>query len=164
VAHDQHSPARFCPACGAPLAWAGAPLAGQVCTGCGLVHHRDPKVGVGVVITDSAGRLLLVRRGMEPGLGRWALPAGYLDADEDPRAAAAREALEETGLQVDVGAVIDVYPGASGADASIFLSFEARVTGGTLAAGDDADDAAFFTREQLPDLVFDSTLAAAARL
>jgi ADP-ribose pyrophosphatase YjhB (NUDIX family) len=164
VAHEHHGAARFCPACGTPLTWTDAPQPRQVCTGCGRFHHRDPKVGVGVVIIDGDDRLLLVRRGMEPGLGRWALPAGYLDAGEDPRAAAAREALEETGLEVSVGAIIDVYPGATGADASIFLSFEAEVVGGTLCAGDDADEAAFFPRAQLPDLVFDSTHAAAARL
>jgi len=49
------------------------------------VHHRDPKVGVGVVVHDEAGRLLLVRRAVDPGRGRWALPAGFVDAGEDPR-------------------------------------------------------------------------------
>ena len=125
------------------------------CTACGRLHHLDPKVGVGALVRDGAGGLLLVRRGIPPGKGLWALPAGYVDADEDPRAAAAREVLEETGLRVECGRVLDVYPGGGGA--SFFLAFEARLVGGTLAAADDALDAGFFTLDELPELAFEST-------
>ena len=132
-----------------------------MCTSCGRTHFRDPKVGVGAVVHDGAGRLLLVRRGVDPEKGRWALPAGYVDADEDPRVAAAREVLEETGLHVEVGAVLDVYAGSgTGGGASFFLAFAADVVGGTLAAADDALDAAFFDLDALPDLAFESTRAA----
>ena len=148
-------PARYCPQCAGELDTTGhAP----VCTGCGRVHHRDPKVGAGVVVRDDEGRLLLVQRSVSPGRGLWSLPAGYVDADEDPRAAAAREALEETGLVVEVGAVIDVYP--CGGGASFFLAFSAVVVGGTLKAGDDASAAAFFAADELPELAFESTVAA----
>ena len=66
--------------------------------------------------------------------------------------------LEETGLVVEVGRVVDVYPGGGGA--SFFLAFEARLTGGTLAAADDALDAGFFALDDLPELAFASTRAA----
>jgi 8-oxo-dGTP diphosphatase len=132
-----------------------------VCSACGQTAFRDPKVGVGAVVHDEQGRLLLVRRGVDPERGRWALPAGYVDADEDPRAAAAREVVEETGLVVEVGRVIDVYAAeGTGGGASFFLAFEARLVGGTLAAADDALDAAFFALDDLPDLAFASTRAA----
>jgi len=159
-----HGLVRFCPECGAQLRAQGRVdgVPRQVCSGCGRVHHRDPKVGVGVVVHDEAGRLLLVRRAVDPGRGRWALPAGFVDAGEDPRAAAAREAREETGLLLRVGAVIDVY--AAGGGASFFLAFAAEVVGGGLLAGDDADEAGFFGADALPPLVFDSTLAAARAL
>jgi 8-oxo-dGTP diphosphatase len=152
-----HHPApRFCPSCGGGLAPRGRE---QVCEACGRIHHRDPKVGVGVVVRDAAGRLLLVRRGIEPGKGRWALPAGYVDADEDPRAAAARECLEETGLIVRVGRILGVY-NSTGGGASFFLAFAAEPEGGQLRAADDAMEVGFFATDELPDLAFESTRAA----
>ncbi len=150
----------FCTACAAPL---DDSVRHPVCTGCGRVQFRDPKVGVGTVVHDDDGRLLLVRRGVGPGRGLWALPAGFVDADEDPREAAARETLEETGLRVEVGAVVDVYPSPGRGGASFFLAFEARLVGGTLAAADDALDARFFGPDELPELAFPSTRHAAAR-
>ena len=135
---------------------ADEPRATPICSRCGRRHHLDPKVGVGAIVRDTAGGLLLVRRGVPPEKGRWGLPAGFVDADEDPRDAAAREVLEETGLVVRVGAVVDVYPGGGGA--SFFLAFEAELLGGVLAAADDALDAAFFALDALPDLAFVSTV------
>lgn len=153
----------YCSACGGRLEHAGRH---PVCTGCGRTQHRDPKVGVGVVAVRD-GRLLLVRRGVEPGKGLWALPAGYVDAGEDPRQAAARETYEETGLHVRVGAVVDVYanPGTGGhRGASFFLAFAAEVVGGELAAADDALEAGFFDADELPELAFESTRDAVDRL
>ena len=150
---------RHCLACGGAMALTDAARPVPRCTACGRRHHLDPKVGVGAVVRDEQERLLLVRRGVPPGKGLWALPAGYVDADEDPRAAAAREVLEETGLVVEVGAVIDVYPGGGGA--SFFLAFEGRLVGGTLQAADDALDARFFDPADLPEVAFASTRAAA---
>jgi ADP-ribose pyrophosphatase YjhB (NUDIX family) len=155
-------PMAFCSACGGRLAHGGRH---PVCSTCGRTAHRDPKVGVGVVVVQER-RLLLVRRGVQPGKGLWALPAGYVDAGEDPRKAAAREVQEETGLQVRVGAVVDVYPSAltgGHRGASFFLAFEAEVVGGVLAAADDALDADFFVLDALPELAFDSTRDAVAR-
>ena len=159
-------PPRYCTACAGEL---DTSPRHPVCTGCGRTHHRDPKVGVGVVAAQD-GRLLLVRRGVDPGKGLWALPAGYVDAGEDPREAAAREAYEETGLQVRVGRIVEVYAGdttgATGSHrgASFFLAFEAEVVGGALAAGDDALDAGFFGPDDLPELAFASTRDAVRRV
>ena len=136
----------------------------RVCPSCGYVYFTDPKVGVGVAVVEG-GKLLLVRRRMNPERGKWSLPAGYVDQGEDPRATAARELLEETGLVVTVGAVIDVFhnpPGQGGA--SIFILYDGRRSGGELRAGDDADAAGFFSLDQLPELAFASTRMAVARL
>jgi 8-oxo-dGTP diphosphatase len=151
----------FCSACAAPLDTSGRH---PVCTGCGRKHFQDPKVGVGVVVHDDRGRLLLVQRSVGPGKGLWALPAGFVDAHEDPRRAAARETREETGLEVEVGAVVDVYPSPGRGGASFFLAFEATVVGGTLAAADDALAAGFFGVDELPELAFPSTIDAVRRL
>jgi ADP-ribose pyrophosphatase YjhB (NUDIX family) len=164
MAHDAAHRARFCPSCGAALAAAAAGHPAQQCEACGRMIYRDPKVGVGVVARDGDGRLLLVRRGVSPAEGRWALPAGFVSADEDPREAARREALEETGLEVTVGRVIDCYAGEPGSGVTFFLAFEATIDGGTLVAGDDASDVEFFASDALPDIAFESTRDAASRL
>jgi 8-oxo-dGTP diphosphatase len=154
---------RFCVRCG--TAMQTRPVGGRPrrrCPACGAVHFPDPKVGVGVLVLE-ADTLLLVRRGMAPEQGRWALPAGFLDAGEDPRAAAAREAAEETGLVVEVGELVDVYANPPGSGADLFLLYLARPAGGELRAGDDAADARFFGRAELPELAFASTTDAVRR-
>jgi ADP-ribose pyrophosphatase YjhB (NUDIX family) len=120
------------------------------------VHYVDPKVAVGVAVFRD-GRLLLVRRVMEPGRGRWSLPGGYLDVGEDPRAAAAREAAEEASVDVRVRSVIDVFANPPDEGGAVFVLYAADWLAGEPAPGDDADDAAFFGRHELPPLAFRST-------
>jgi len=107
---------------------------------------------------DLDGKVLLVRRSNEPFRGLWTLPAGFVDADEDPARAAERECLEETGLSVQVTGILDIRWGREhprGADFVIF--YRGQVTGGTLQPGDDAEEAAWFERSALPALAFKST-------
>jgi ADP-ribose pyrophosphatase YjhB (NUDIX family) len=156
---------KFCPRCGASVETRVVrDRPRRVCPACGHVHYTDPKVGVGVVVVED-GRLLLVRRAMNPERGRWSLPAGFVDQGDDPRAAAERETLEETGLTVVAEGLLDVFynpPDAGGA--SIFILYRARRVAGEPTAGDDADDARFFALDALPELAFASTHAAIARL
>jgi ADP-ribose pyrophosphatase YjhB (NUDIX family) len=128
----------------------------RVCDGCGRVHYTDPKVAVGVAVFRD-DRLLLVRRAVDPGRGKWSLPGGYLDVGEVPRAAAAREALEEAGVSVDVGPVVDVFANPPEDGGAVFVLFAAVWRSGEPEGGDDADDAAFFRRGDLPPLAFAST-------
>ncbi len=134
-----------------------------VCPNCGRVVFYDPKVAVVIFVTEG-DRLLLVKRSNDPGSGRWALPAGFIDADEDPKAAAIRETQEETGLIVAVDRLIDLFhrPDADGL-ADIVIAYQAHVTGGSLAAADDADDAAWFARDHLPETALATTEALVAR-
>ena len=128
-----------------------------VCPTCDWVYFADPKVAAAVLV-EKGGGVLLVRRVNEPQRGLWSLPAGFIDAGEDPAAAAARECLEETGLQVQVEGLLDVIFGQEHPRGShILIVYRASIIGGQLSPGDDVDGAAFFSRKALPPLAFQTT-------
>ena len=97
---------------------------------------------VGAVVTDEQGRLLLIKRGHEPGAGLWSIPGGRIEPGETDTEALVREMFEETGLVVEVGPLIGRVqrPGLAGVVIDI-ADYAATVTGGTLRPGDDAADA-----------------------
>ena len=133
-----------------------------VCPQCDWIHFEDPKVAAAVLV-EQDGRILLVRRVNEPYRGFWTLPAGFIDAGEDPAQAAERECLEETGLSVRVKRVLDVIAGREherGAD--FVVVYQAEFFSGTLAPNDDADAVAWFEITNLPPLAFDATRKAIA--
>jgi 8-oxo-dGTP diphosphatase len=102
--------------------------------------------------------VLLVQRMFDPQKGQWTLPSGFVDAGEDPRAAAARECLEETGLQINDLRLLDVlYSHEYPRGASILILYQAQVKSGELRPGDDARQAAYFDIHKLPQLAFLST-------
>jgi len=113
-----------------------------------------PIVGVGAVIVDH-GRVLLVKRGSPPLLGEWSLPGGVVELGETLRAAAEREALEETGLIVKAGEVLEVLdriiPGKDAAPQYhyVLIDFLCVVQGGELRAGGDAADVAWASESEL---------------
>ena len=148
----------FCPRCGVALV--SAQQAGRVrpvCPACDWVFFPDPKVAAAVLV-ERDGEVLLVRRVNQPHQGLWTLPAGFVDAGEDPARAAERECLEETGLQVQVTGLHDVVAGQEHpAGAHIVIVYRAAVVAGELQAGDDADKAKFFDRGSLPPLGFEAT-------
>jgi acetyl-CoA carboxylase carboxyl transferase subunit beta len=100
----------------------------------------DPVVGVGVVLVED-GRILLVRRGHDPGKGLWAVPGGKVKSGEPLKVAAIREVREETGLEVEVGGVVWVGEHLSDLYHIVLVDFAGSVTGGDLVVGDDADEA-----------------------
>ncbi len=148
----------FCPRCGSALTiQLRFSRERAVCPQCEWIHFADPKVAAAVLL-ERDGRVLLVRRSNDPFRGLWTLPAGFVDAEEDPARAAERECMEETGLTVHVTHVLDVVAGREhprGAD--FVIVYSAAVLGGELTAGDDADRVEWFERDHLPELAFRAT-------
>jgi 8-oxo-dGTP diphosphatase len=148
----------FCPRCGARLTQADR-FGGlrKVCPACDWVYFADPKVAAAVLV-ERRGEVLLVRRANDPLRGLWTLPAGFVDAGEDPARAAERECREETGLQVRVVGLLDVLYGQEHPrGAHIIIFYRAVIVGGALAANDDVDRSGFFKLTQLPPLAFSTT-------
>ena len=133
----------------------------RICATCNHIHFVDPKVAA-VTFIHNGESILLVRRAMDPEKGKWALPGGYVDANEDPRQAAIREAKEETGLHITITRLLDIVftPPADGEQGirPIVIIFEACVVGGTIQPQDDVDKVEWFTADTLPELAFKSTL------
>jgi 8-oxo-dGTP diphosphatase len=108
---------------------------------------------VGALIRDDRGRLLLVRRRNAPGAGLWSVPGGRVEVGEDDATAIEREVAEETGLTVDVGGLVGeaLRDGPDGVMYAI-RDYACTVSGGTLAAADDAIDARWVTATDLDRL------------
>jgi len=115
---------------------------------------------VGAVVRDGAGRLLLIKRGHDPEAGKWSLPGGRIEPGETDAQALVREMREETGLTVLPGPLLGAVerPGPGGKVIDI-RDYAATVTGGALAAGDDAADARWVTAADVPRLPLTSGLA-----
>ncbi|HVT21050.1 MAG TPA: NUDIX domain-containing protein [Mycobacteriales bacterium] len=109
----------------------------------------EPVICAGAVVRDADGRLLLVRRGHPPAQGSWSLPGGRVEPGEAHAEAAVREVREETGLDVEVG---DLLRSVALPGGYLVHDFAATVTGGTLHAGDDADDVRWCGPTELENL------------
>ena len=151
-----HSPAplddKHCPACAAPLE--SKDVAGKsrpVCKECGRVVYYDPKVAATCVV-EREGKVLMIRRAVQPGIGLWSVPGGYVDRGEVVEEAAAREVLEETGLEVEVEHLVGLF--SERGHPVIVAAFAARETGGVLNAGQETSEVGFFPPSELPQLAF----------
>jgi ADP-ribose pyrophosphatase YjhB (NUDIX family) len=120
-------------------------------------YPERPWLGVGGIVFRG-DRVLLVKRGKEPGLGRWSIPGGVVDLGENAAAALEREILEETGLQVKAEKLVQVFerilPDARGRIRYhyVLLDYVCRFEGGEPRPASDASEAGFFPLSRLPDL------------
>jgi 8-oxo-dGTP diphosphatase len=155
----------FCPNCGSPMADRFVfGRTRRTCTVCGFVFFREPKLAAGALV-EQEGQVLLVRRAVDPKLGFWCLPAGYVEYDEGPVAAVLREVREETGLVARVTGLLAAYHVRSDPRGlGVIIIYRAAPVGGELRPGDDASEAKFFSPNDLPnDLAFASTRRALLR-
>jgi ADP-ribose pyrophosphatase YjhB (NUDIX family) len=144
---------KFCDRCGDSLA--NKTVDGkqrQICNTCGHTIFLDPKLAV-VVLVSTEGKLVLVRRAIQPALGRWAFPSGYVDRGETVENAAIREVKEETGLDIKITQLIGVYSSAS--NPVVLAVYSSEVIGGNLYAGSETDAVGKYDPSRLPDLPFE---------
>jgi len=112
--HIQHQfphNVRFCALCGGEMKMRSVlpdRKRFKVCHKCGFIHFPAPKLVAGCLVID-AGRVLLLRRGITPRIGKWTFPGGYVDLGETPAQAALRETREEVGMRAQLGRVLGVY-------------------------------------------------------
>ena len=118
---------------------------------------------VGGIVADEAGRLLLVQRAHEPGAGRWSLPGGRVEPGEDDAAALRREMVEETGLDVDVGALVGEVRRAGPEVVYRIRDYRCAVLGGNVVAGSDASGIGWFGPDEVAALPLVAELAETLR-
>ena len=158
--HDDSETYRFCPRCGGPLerrVLKATEPTRPVCAACGFVFYLDPKIAVGTIIETETSGLVLVRRAIDPGYGKWVFPGGYVDRGEALTAAAVREAREECGLDVRLDALVNIYSYAG--RAPVIVVYAATAIGGELCSDDECLETAVFDRNAIPwdELAFRST-------
>ena len=149
---------KFCPRCSSGLESrklkTGEPFR-QVCPECGFIFYLDPKV-VACGLIERDGRIVLLKRSIEPAMGKWTLPGGHVDRGEEVEAAACRETREECGLIVGIKNLLGVYsyPGRI----TVVIVYLAEVLSGDMAAGDETLEAGLFRRDEIPwdELAFPS--------
>ena len=141
----------FCPRCGAELVLERRQAH---CAACGSQFYANSAPTVGALCEDERGRLMLVRRAVEPQKGKWDTPGGFLEEGESPLNGLRRELLEETGLEVEpgefIGAVNDLYGDGPDAQSILSLNWTARVLEGTPAPADDISEIRWFAADELP--------------
>jgi len=127
------------------------------CKKCGWINFLNPLPVAACLVHNSKKELLLIKRGVEPSIGSWALPGGFIEIDETPQEAGRRELYEETGLSGTADRLVGVHMEESRMYGFVLVvGVEFIVGDKTPAAGDDATDVGFFARENMPDIPFAS--------
>jgi len=150
---------RFCPRCGGKLGWEKIkPIEPErlVCRSCEFIFYLDPKVVAGTLFTIDRS-VVLLRRGVEPAMGKWVFPGGYVDRGESVQEAAIRETKEECLLDVRLASLLGVY--SYPRSPNVVVVYMGEVIGGELKAGDEAVEARAFKASEIPwqELAFMST-------
>jgi ADP-ribose pyrophosphatase YjhB (NUDIX family) len=153
--------ARFCPLCGSemtPRVVLPDRIRHKVCPTCGFVHFPSPKLVAGCLVVDARG-VLLLRRGIEPSLGKWTFPGGFVDFGESAADAALRETAEEVGMRVALGPVLGCFtdPGNPSVSVVVYLAAPGAEAA---SVSEEATEVRYFAASEIPwnDLAFRTTV------
>lgn len=142
---------KYCPRCGAEMLEKTVDhKKRKACPVCKYVYYHNPVPAAGVVIEED-GKILLVKRKFEPYKGDWCLPAGFMEYDESPEHCAVRESKEELGVDVELSGLYGVYSGKDDPRThAVLVMYWAKITGGELRPGDDAEEIKLFAENEVP--------------
>jgi 8-oxo-dGTP diphosphatase len=143
---------KYCPNCATPVVWRlESGRERPACPACGFIHYDDPKL-VAIAVIPVEGRIVLGRRTMNPGIGLWAFPGGYVNRGESVQGALIREVREETKLHVETEHLLGLY--SEDDNPIVLVAYVARPTGGALGIGEEVSEVGLFGPEALPELAF----------
>jgi ADP-ribose pyrophosphatase YjhB (NUDIX family) len=144
------TPQQFCSRCAAQLSSAipaGDNKLRYVCPDCGETHYENPKMVVGCV-AEHQGQILLCKRAIEPRLGYWTVPAGFMELGETVAEGAARETLEEACAKVELGSLLAMVNVPDAGQVHIF--YRGKLTDGAYGVGEESLDTQLFSPADIP--------------
>jgi ADP-ribose pyrophosphatase YjhB (NUDIX family) len=152
----------FCSHCGQPVSLRVPPsdhLPRFVCESCGTIHYQNPKLVAGCV-PEWAGKILICRRAIEPRLGFWTIPAGFMENDETLMQAAAREAVEEAEAIVEIGSMLAIFHALRARQVHVF--FRARLLEPRFGVGPESLEVKLVEERDIPwdEIAFQSGIFA----
>ena len=136
-----------------------------VCVACGFVFYIDPKIAVGTIIRpalrSAADHIVLVRRAIEPGYGKWVFPGGYVDFGENAADAAVRETREEVGMRVELGSLLGGFTDPESIALTIVV-YLAKPGAEPPSISEEASEVRYFGPDEIPwhELAFPTTVDA----
>ncbi len=147
----------YCPHCGVKLEH--KPIEGKkrlFCSECSWVNYENPLPSSAAFVRNDSREILLVKRGVQPGKGEWALPSGFIEVDETPAGACVRELKEETGLDGRIQGLLGVYSQKSIMYKNVIIIAFLVKAEGPLKPGSDSVSAQYFSPNKLPPIAFPS--------
>lgn len=148
---------KYCPQCSSELKLKEEEGRKRLfCPSCHRVYYKNPLPSAAAFVRNKKNEILLVKRGVEPGRGKWALPSGFIEIDETPELACLRELKEETGLDGEIIRLIGVFSQRSLVYKNVLIIGYEVATRGNLSPGSDTQKAEFFPLNRLPEIAFSS--------
>ena len=148
---------QYCPLCSSELRIKKEEGRARLfCPRCNWIKYENPLPSAAALVRDDEGGILLVKRGVQPGKGQWALPSGFVEIEETPEEACLRELKEETGLEGEILRLIGVYTQESQVYKKVLIIGYEVEAQGVLTPGSDSLSARFFPLAEIPDVAFSS--------